>query len=388
MRSWACQPFEKMHDPSWASRTLELEADTDLKNENGFVHIDPVEERRPLPLVEDQRVDEWSAELASDLMIGRCSVTDSKSTLTVELTTDSSHLFDFFTNQWPAALGVDEESSRSDARILALVHEPDAYGISGASSGIRYVRPDRRVILSFGNEYYGNVKVSTRGLCAAISADSDTGMFVHGSALSIEDKGVLIGGASGAGKTTTTAALRSMASDVQLVNDDYGPASVEHRMLTFAGEQLLHMKYRSVLDLRPDARLAPHSHLSENYCGDPQDPHARLLIDPEEVFGEPCRNAAEWKMYVVVTRDTTERFFARPLRPSDISMIEKSQYSAFYDRHEHFLDGSLLHLSDEHLNQTRSQYENVLAQIPGIVVNNTGRPEEAAEAVLLALGEF
>lgn len=345
-------------------------------------HFDPLGDLRPLPLRHDPAVARVVQDIVSTHPPVVAEVATRTGHLRIGLSTDSAHLRRFFTLQWPRP----PAGAADDALIVAMRRPAAAYGLDGSLDGVRTVDTERSTIVSFGTEYYGNVKVSTRGLCSAAFASERKELFVHGAAIAIAGGGVVLSGASGAGKTTCVAALRNrLGAGIRIVNDDWGPASVTSRQLTYTGEDRLHMKYPSVRALNPGLSPNPGSHPSENFRGDPLDPHARLLITPAEVFGAACLPTAEWRLYVALFRDESMPFTVRPLTGDDVGVLEESHFAAFYNRSERFLDGSLLHLTDEHVAETRGQYQTILETIPALFVNNTGLPEQAADAILEAM---
>jgi hypothetical protein len=347
------------------------------------VHIDPPELRIPLPLRGRLGIEKHVLGLLNRFPPIVAEVQTSTGSIQVALHTDSGHLAHFFGLQWPRPINVEEVPQTA---ILALAANAATYGLDQSFDNVRSVNSARTLVASFGTEYYGNVKITTRGLCSAWSVAQNDPLFVHGSALAIEGRGALLSGTSGAGKTTITTALKSILGQrLEVVNDDWGFANVDSRSLTFTGERRLHMKYRSVLTISPDLVIDPSTHPSENYAGDPENPHARLLISPKEVFGRDCRRDAPLNLYATIFRDPKEPFSARPMTLQDVDLLADSQYSAFYRRNERFMDGSLLNLDQNDDAQTREQFVALIKSVPSFLINNNGRPDQAADAILRAL---
>ena len=343
------------------------------------LHIDPTANRRPLPLVESPELESLVAPICAGLSPAYGYVAMGSSTVRIALYSDSPHLRQFFTSNWGGTY--DANRHTSEATIVALCG--DSYtAASQLVPGARFVDPSRRLIASVGNEYYGNIKISVRGLCSSAARIEGYGGFLHGSALAIGDFGVVIGGASGAGKTTTTRALFELLKGrVSVVNDDWGWADHEAQRLLFTGEPHLHMKYRSVRTIAPGLSISPELHASENYDGDPENPHARLLVPRELVFDGAIANEAPFSAYVVLIRDHAAPFFVRPLGSADVSLVEAAAYSAFYQRNERFFDGSLLLLNEDDIDGERRRFRRLLSQMPSIIINNVSAPVETARAV-------
>lgn len=240
----------------------------------------------------------------------------------------------------------------------------------------------------FGNEFYGNIKITVRGLCSEITSHNQ--MFLHGCSLAIDGRGVVLSGASGAGKTTLTAVLKKiLGSRMRIVNDDWGSFSLKSGILQFTGEPYLHMKYPSVRTLNPQLKINPTVCPSENFNGDTNDPRARLLITPSQVFGfEGLQDKVKLRLFVVVKRDPESPAGVQYLSRNDISSLEQGKYSHFYHRTEHFLNGSLFLFDDTHKMRERDRHGALLSDFPCISVNNIASPEESAELILAAFEKF
>lgn len=299
----------------------------------------------------------------------------------LELLTDSNHLAEFYSANWPA----DVSTFEPDARIVAGKESATHYGLSQEFNDCRWYCPDSRQVLMFETEYYGNLKITVRGLCSELASDED--MFIHGCALDLDNYGLTLSGMSGAGKTTLTAALRQkLDSNISVVNDDWGPLSLSSGLMQSTGEPYLHMKYPSVRRLAPALSISPNTHRSENFQGSSTDPAARLLVTPAEVFGQEglCYQVI-LKLFVVVIRNESEPPSLRRLSTTDLSVLESGHYSAFYQRSEQFLNGSLFLMDDYRLMRTRQQHRTLLDRFHCVALNNSGAPEHGADLIVSAL---
>jgi len=286
--------------------------------------------------------------------------------IAIRLCTDSEHLAKFFAMNWPANI----LPEKSDATIIALKESPVSYGLSPDFQGSRWFCSKTNQVWMFGNEFYGNIKITVRGLCSEIAPLNQ--MFMHGCSLSIDGHGVVLSGTSGAGKTTLTTALRQMLGKrAQIVNDDWGICSLADGRLQFTGEPYLHMKYPSVHALAPDLEISPLTHLSENFNGDLNDPRARLLIAAQQVFGRNgLANQVKLHLFVVVIRDPDAPAGARYLSERDVTLIKQGKYSRFYDRTEWFLNGSLFITDKSRQEREISRHKLLLEKFPCVIINN------------------
>jgi hypothetical protein len=297
--------------------------------------------------------------------------------IALKLVSDSPHLIRFFRENWAETAAAD-----ADGRIVALARPPEAYGAPPGLTGSRWFSREERTVWIYGSEYYGNVKITVRGLCSVLA--SPPSIFLHGCMLGVDNCGLVLIGASGAGKTTVTAALgRESGKPVKIVNDDWGALDVRSQTAVFTGEKALHMKYRSVRAMAPTLRLDPEQFASENYQGDPEDPHARLLISRERAFGrDGVADRARIDKVVLLSRSNASRPSFRKLDKRDVQTIAQGSYSAFYRREEPFHNGSLF-LTDEALSaRYRSDFECLFESLPCFLVENAGDPRAVAELVL------
>lgn len=205
-----------------------------------YNHIDPPSKQIPLPV--EQRTLPRNPTIPVALFkhtVAIPTIAPSHRPIIIELATDSLHMRTFFAANWCIA----DRGARPDASILALRSHPGHYGLPDSLDGKRWYCPHSHQLWMFNNEYYGNLKITVRGLCSDLSAPA--GMFLHGSCLEIDGKGVVLSGMSGVGKTAITAALRrTLAGKLRVVNDDWGPLSLDTGELRSTDEPYLHMKYQ------------------------------------------------------------------------------------------------------------------------------------------------
>jgi hypothetical protein len=351
-----------------------------------MIHMDPPINRKPLPLVEVPNLQDMIRSRLRMIPTEDGCVATSGGGFGVQLTSDSAHLRAFFAGNFGRNSKGASPIGQAEATIVAL-SRATVPELPSLRAGKRYIDPDRTLIVSLGSEYYGNVKVSIRGLCSSAVARRGQGGFVHGASMVVRGSGIVISGISGAGKTTITRALMSLCrGDVHIINDDWGWADQDSGTIVFTGEPRLHMKYRSVHTIAPELAPLPSSYLSENYEGDFNNPHARLLIARDEVFGAAVKDISSFDAFIVVTRNLSKPAFARSLDARDIDQLEAAEYSDFYGRHERFMDGSLLLVDERDRIRERVRFERLLAKVPGTLVNNVGPPSDVARRLLAHLG--
>ena len=360
---------------------MELMASTKgAKRVHPYNHVDPPDKQFPLS-IKLRNLSSENSSLRSLPAVRVAIPTASGRLIRLELLTDSNHLAEFFSANWPAEFSQVEP----DARIVAGKKSATYYGLHQEFDECRWYCPDTRQVFMFATEYYGNLKITVRGLCSELASDDD--MFIHGCALALDNFGLTLSGMSGAGKTTLTAELRrKLASNITVVNDDWGPLSLSSGLMRNTGEPYLHMKYPSVRNLAPALSISPDTHRSENFTGGFTDPAARLLVTPAEVFGrEGLCDEVVLKLFVVVIRNESVPPSLRRLSATDLSVLESGHYSTFYQRSEQFLNGSLFLMDEHRLMRTRQQHRTLLERFHCVALNNSGSPEHGADLIVSAL---
>ncbi len=337
-----------------------------------YNHVDPVPKRRPLPIrLGPVPIPVAAASKAWPRRIARVAI-DDECDIAIELRTDSEHLACFFAENWATC----DSAAAPQGTLIALKEPAVSYGLPAELDGSRWFCPETRTLWWTGSEYYGNVKIGVRGLCSELAPDDL--MFHHGCVLEAHGQGLLLCGRSGAGKTTITAELLAAFDDARVVNDDWGALSLSTGRAVSTEEQRLHMKYPSVATLAAHLQPSPSTHPSENFHGDRTDPHARLLIRGAEVFRGRILPETRVQHVVVLLRDASGPPHMRLLGRDDLPLLEAGSYSAFYKRHEPFLNGSLLLLRDCQRVRQRQLHTKLLETTRCIVVNNSGSPQEIA----------
>ncbi len=293
----------------------------------------------------------------------------------VTLRTDSPKLGAWFHNNWGRAGKV----PAADASLIALVHPPKHYGLSSLDGMARWWCEDGRELWCFGTESYTVLKVSVRGICSAVCSDST--LFAHGCTFELQRKnnsvGVLLMGASGAGKTTLMASLLSTPDvTARVVNDDWGSVCLETGLARATGESQLHMKWRSVQAFQP--------RLSENTVSyiERSNDRPAVLIPPHRVFGVNClTEQVKVSHAIVLTRDPRKPFSAH-LAGVSADFLEAGAYSSYYRGVEPFYNGALMLVDDHHLQRQREAYVRLTASTKTGLINNVLSPSTMTRAFL------
>ncbi len=230
-------------------------------------------------------------------------------------------------------------------------------------------------------------KVCVRGICSAVSGDDM--VFVHGCALSVGvgpgQRGVVITGGSGAGKTTLVAGLlRHPEYPVAVLNDDWGAVSLARGDAAGTGERMLHMKTGSVLALRPGFfTSAP----AGSYWRDlsERDRGARMLVAPESVYGPAWSTAATVVDQVaMVVREPAG--WRPPGREGEtVRVLESDGDPALIRHHEAFFNGSLILATEQDKLREERRYRQLLDRTTVSWINNCSTPEALVGAFIAAV---
>ena len=293
--------------------------------------------------------------------------------IVVAFVSDSARLSGMFAANWaPAGTG-----AQPDATLCALARPARGYGLDGRWDQARWWSREHKLMVVFGFGSYRLAKVCIRGICSAVSGDDI--VFVHGCALSIgagpARRGVVITGSSGAGKTTLVAGLlRHPDYPVAVLNDDWGAVSLAHGDSVSTGEQMLHMKTRSVLALHPGFFTAapPGSYRCD--LSEP-DRAARMLVLPESVYGPAWSTAATVVHHVaVVVREPAG--WLPPRRPGEtVSALESQGGEGLGRHHEAFFNGSLILTTEQDKLREERHYRQLLDRATVSWINNCSTPE-------------
>jgi CobW/HypB/UreG, nucleotide-binding domain len=283
---------------------------------------------------------------------------------------DSARLSGMFAANW-AQPGTDAEP---DATLYALARPACGYGLDRRWDGARWWSRDHKMMVVFGFGSYRLAKVCVRGICSAVSGDDI--LFLHGCALSVGagagQRGVVITGSSGAGKTTLVAGLlRHPEYPVAVLNDDWGAISLSRGDSVSTGERMLHMKTGSVLALRPGFfASAPAGSYSRDRSE--RDRAARMLVSPESVYGTAWSTSAAVVEHVAVVVREPADWLPPGGEGAAIRALESEGDAGLVHHHEAFFNGSLILTTEDDKLREERHYRQLLDRTTVSWINNCG----------------
>jgi len=127
----------------------------------------------------------------------------------MQLETNSSHLYEFWLENWFA----EKRDARSHGRIYAVIDpslgKPHAY-----------YNPETKTAIIHNTEYYGQCKSWALGIVCDIAEDQHDIHSIHGSCVEIDGKGVVLIAPTGTGKSTHSYALLGVKG-ARIHSDDW-----------------------------------------------------------------------------------------------------------------------------------------------------------------------
>jgi hypothetical protein len=311
------------------------------------------------------------------------SITVPAGRIVLAFVSDSARLSRMFAANWaPARTG-----QRPDATLCALARPARGYGLDGRWDQARWWSREHKMMLAFGCGSYRLAKVCVRGICSAVSGEDM--VFVHGCTLSVgagpDRRGVVITGASGAGKTTLVAGLlRHRGYSVAVLNDDWGPVSLARGDSVSTGERMLHMKTGSVLALRPGFfTSAPTGSYARDLSE--QDRAARMLVSPECVYGSAWSTAVTVVDQVAVVVREPAGWRAPAREGETVRALESEGDTTLIHHHEAFFNGSLILAAEQDKLREERRYRQLLGRTTVSWINNCDTPEALVDNFIRAL---
>src|SRR5215472_4390957 len=163
-------------------------------------------------------------------VLSRTGSTSSKANLNgivIELTTNSKHQMDFWSENWWKA----EETAEPHAKIFSV------NGVEGLEPSSYYC-PPIHTALFVNTEYYGQCKSWALGMAAAILEKNFSTLSIHGATAMFKGKGVVIIAPTGTGKTTHSFRI-FMNKDGKICGDDWAYVSYPKNVPKFASAPLM-----------------------------------------------------------------------------------------------------------------------------------------------------
>ena len=155
----------------------------------------------------------------------------------VELSTNSGHQAEFWSQNWWEA----PEHSTAAARIYSAI------GVEGLEPSAYYC-PELRTSLFVNTEYYGQCKSWALGMVAAILEKEADTLSIHGATALYKWKGVVIVAPTGTGKTTQSFKI-FMHEEGKICGDDWAyvrfPAAPDGPLVARQPERSLYMRSES-----------------------------------------------------------------------------------------------------------------------------------------------
>jgi len=158
----------------------------------------------------------------------------------VELSTNSKHQVEFWSNNWWKA----EDSAPPKARIYSAI------GVDGVEPSAYYC-PELRTALFLNTEYYGQCKSWALGIAAAVLEQESNTLSIHGATALYKGRGVVIVAPTGTGKTTQSFKI-FMSPEGKICGDDWAyvqfpakPSAPLSQLVARQPEKALYMRSES-----------------------------------------------------------------------------------------------------------------------------------------------
>lgn len=288
---------------------------------------------------------------------------------TIRLTTDCDHLIEFFRWNFPIAGG-----TGIDGEIIVLnpdLHQelpPNTY------ESARFYEKESRTILTTNNDYYGNIKLGYRILCADLAMPKGL-VTLHSAAVLVDGRLVVVTGTSGSGKTTCFTHLDKRHDGV-FVWDDWGLVEAASGSAIVPQECAYHMAHKTVATMLPS-----FTNWEALPCESRGTDKAKFMIPLHEfrrtVQRMSERPALKIHALVILTNSRDHAPFARRVSVEEgLGAFFKPAFSHAWKCEVPFMNEHLM-LSDEEVHEHKQLFTGLFRAIPRLVLaNNTLRSED------------
>jgi len=216
----------------------------------------------------------------------------------------------------------------------------------------KYYIPHKNEAISLNNDFYGNLKVTYRGLCANIGLYKNI-ISLHSAAVKLNTKTVLITGVSGSGKSTIYKYLiRSLKGS--FVWDDWGFIDPNSLSIIIPNEIHNHMKIKSLKFLLPFFNDFSDKYTEFYDKNNMFFDSARIMINLRDYIPNVSSSTEKLKLdtLILLSNDINQNHFIKRIDNKEAKKLFFTPiYSKAYESKVHYFDGSLFlndFLKDKH----------------------------------------
>jgi hypothetical protein len=314
----------------------------------------------------------------TDVIIG-----DSNYSISVRLLTNYPHLEKFWKLNFKSS---ESNSTLHDGEIIFFEnHNNDRVLKKYDFEKYRYYNKDLNSIISLNNDFYGNVKISYRAICANAVIKNDI-LTLHSGCLRIQNKNIALTGDSGAGKSTLFNLLDKHFDGI-LIWEDFGFINSTNSQIIVPNEIFNQLNHRTVKSMFPSFEENSEIFYSEFFKKDnPFYKERRLMVDFSEyrktIQNTPINFSTVLDALIIITNDIDLPFSIKRVSADEaIKIFSKLNFSKAHQTNIRYANGSLI-LSEE---QNEIYYQTFLALFKVIknliILNNVYTPINPNEII-------
>lgn len=308
----------------------------------------------------------------SKITTSYCVIGDNTFNVTLRLITNYKHLEIF----WKLNLrdGIEDTLKIKDEIIFIENNKTDDFIQKYDFQKFKYYNKELNSVISLNNDFYGNVKISYRGLCANAALSKDV-LTLHSDCLNIQGKNIAITGDSGAGKSTLCNMLHKSFDGI-LVWEDFGLVNANDSRLIVPNEVYNQLNQRTLKNILPLFNESSTDLYSEYY--DPDSLYyqeRRLMVNISDYIKtiQNTKNIVSTGLdaLIILKNDTTLPYSIRRASAKEaLAVFAIPVMSKAHQGEIRYANGSLI-LDEE---QDQLYYENFLKLFLGIknlfILNN------------------